>query len=336
MNSVKKTVNRKKRTLSSTQSGAYLGEDSVLRRNQVLEHAALDSFLIRFPKLALKTHFYYKFIEDNEYVINNHTHQHWEISRICSGHAEYSVSGFKSSFSPETEQYIIIPPEMAHSWALVSSPLLIHSWQVHVAAEDPDGETALEIFRTAVMESGFIVPASNTQVQTELLLWQMSGDTKSPQLFGPVLAGFARIVIGDLFLRLNPWKEKLPGPGDSQIRLKNLAERMRLFLDSNLSHAVTLNDMESHFHYSGRHLNRIFQEVYHCPIGHYLREQRINLAKRWLSTTDRSVKDIALSLGYSSSSQFCRYFFEHTAQTPSGYRVEALRATAENIQKSIK
>ena len=216
-----------------------------------------------------------------------------------------------------------------------SAPLLTHSWQVKIEAEDAEGEQVLANLREAVIAAGFLFEASFSQIQAEALLWQMSGDAGSPQVFGPILSGFARIVIGDLITRINPWPEgMLESKWEPQVALSNLAERMKIFLDENLSHPVTLGDMESHFHYSGRHLNRIFQDIYHCSIGHYLRDQRVKLSKRWLETTSRSIKDIALSLGYSNSSQFCRYFLEHAGQTPSDYRQKTADLSNERIRQS--
>lgn len=336
MEAVKKTVQRRKRIIPSGQAGSYIDTETVLLRNRILENAALESFLIRFPRLRLHVHFYYRFIENGGVVISTHGHQHWEISRICLGVTEYSVVD-GVTFRPGSEEYLIIPPKRQHGWKMLTSPLLSHSWQVQMDAEDSEGEGVLDALATAVEASGFRIPASSAQIQAEALLWQMSGKAGSPQLFGPVLSGFARIVLGDLIARINPWPEgMLELKSDPQEALINLAGRMKVFLDENLSHPVTLSDMESHFHYSGRHLNRIFQEVYHCPIGHYLRDQRIELARRWLSTTDRAVKDIALSLGYSSSSQFCRYFLEHAGSTPSDYRKVTQTLSQEQALRSVQ
>lgn len=335
MKAVKKALQHKKRMIPAKQPGTYIDTETILLRNRILETAAMDSFLIRFPRLLLHAHFYYKFIEDGECAISNHGHWHWEIARVCSGDARYTITDSDFSFHPAKTQYLIIPPKITHNWYMQSAPLLTHSWQVRIEAEDAEGEQVLANLRAAVISSGFLFEASLNQIQAEALLWQMSGDAGSPQVFGPILSGFARIVIGDLITRIDPWPEGvLESKLESQVALNNLAERMKIFLDANLSHPVTLSDMESHFHYSGRHLNRIFQEIFHCSIGHYLRDQRIKLSKRWLETTNRSVKDIALSLGYSNSSQFCRYFLEHAGRTPSDYRQQTADLNDERIRQS--
>ncbi len=336
MGLVAKKTQYKKRMGSTNQLGAHIDPEEILLRNRILEAAGLERFLIRFPRLLLRAHFYYKFIENGEFAINNHGHWDWEISRACSGIAEYSITDSDYSFQSTGSHYLVIPPKTTHRWHMQSSPLMLNSWQVKIEAEDKEGERVLETLRESVIASGFLIKASSNQLQAESLLWQMTNETISPQMFGPILSGFARILLGDLFMQINPWtSDLLESNCTLQSSLNTLAERMKVFLDENVSHPITLSDMEAHFHYSGRHLNRIFQKVHHCSIGHYLRNQRIELSKRWLLTTTRSIKDIALSLGYNNSSQFCRYFMDHANQTPSEYREKTASINNENIKQSV-
>ncbi|MEI8205894.1 MAG: AraC family transcriptional regulator [Kiritimatiellales bacterium] len=333
---MKKTKQRRARIIPTGQNGAYIDVETVLMRNRLLESTALETFLIRFPRLRLCAHFYYKFIEDGECSVGNHGHWSWEITRVCSGEAEYSIADTSASFRPKSSHYLIIPPKITHGWSMRTSPLLMHSWQVKIEAEDSDGQRIIDNLRESVIAAGFMVKATPNQIQAESLLWQMSGEASSPQLFGPVLSGFARIVLGDLLMRINPWPTGLiESENDYQAALNSLAERMKVFLDENLAHPVTLYDMESHFNYSGRHLNRIFHEIYHRSIGHYQRDQRIELAKRWLATTTRSIKDIAFSLGYHSPSQFCRCFLGQAGQTPVDYREKTASVNKDKINESI-
>lgn len=309
--------------------------ESVLRRNQALESSGLDNFLIRLPRLKIHTHFYYKFVEDGECTIGDHGHMHWEITRIRAGGAAYTIPSIKQSILPDSDHYLIIPPRLTHSWRMTHAPLLMNSWQVHIAAEDSDGETVLKTLRKSVIEAGYLVLANSSQRDAEDLLWDMVNEERIPQIFGSILSGFARIIIGDLLAKLNPWPEHLLSDRhDPQLAARSLAARLRMFLDENIENPITLSDLEGHFHYSERHLNRIFQKVHNVSIGQYLRQHRIELAKRWLETTDRAVKNIAFSLGYSSPGQFCRYFSLQTGLTPSQYRTRQQVNKDDHLEKS--
>jgi AraC family of transcriptional regulator, multidrug resistance transcriptional activator len=321
MNRMRKRSKPTKKKLRNELYGELLTPETVAFRNQVIEKASLESFAIRFPRLLGHVYFHYTFVADGHRAIGEHAHWHWEITRVCAGQAKYSISGYDKPVVPDAGHYLIIPPKMTHSWETNSAPLLLNGWQIRFEAQDQGAEQVLRLLGNAVKESGFLFPASPEQIQAEKLLWQMSEKKYAAQLFGPVLSGFTHMIIGELLAAINPWPAgSLETCFDKEAASINMANRLKTFLDENILHLVTLKEMESHFHYSGKHLNRIFQNIYKISIGRYLRGERIELAKCWLGTTDRSIKDIALSLGYTSSSQFCRYFMIQNGLTPSQFR----------------
>jgi AraC-like DNA-binding protein len=299
--------------------------EEVSRRNEVLKNVALDSFPIRLPHLLLNAHFHYHFNEGADFTISEHGHWHWEITRIALGAASYSTESYKKDICPGAARYLMIPPKTVHRWHVLKAPLIIQSWQVYIKAEDPEGEQVLKALHRAAIERGFLFAASPEQIQAENILWELAGRPGFSCVMGPVLAGIAGVVLGDLLMRINPWPAgMLEEKPDTETLTAQTAGRLKAFLDQNLCRPITLSNLESHFHFSSRHLNRIFQTVYHCPIGHYLRNQRVELSKCWLGTTGRSIKDIAFSLGYSNPRQFSRYFLEQSGVTPSQYRDQTI------------
>jgi AraC family transcriptional regulator, arabinose operon regulatory protein len=53
---------------------------------------------------------------------------------------------------------------------------------------------------------------------------------------------------------------------------------------------------------------------------HYQLQLRLERAKELLTTTDRSVQDVAMSVGYGDSFYFSRLFFKRESQTPTDFR----------------
>ena len=53
---------------------------------------------------------------------------------------------------------------------------------------------------------------------------------------------------------------------------------------------------------------------------------RLELAQAWLKESDRSITDIALSLGFSSSQHFAMTFRQRMGMTPSAFRSKSLSA----------
>jgi AraC family transcriptional regulator len=68
------------------------------------------------------------------------------------------------------------------------------------------------------------------------------------------------------------------------------------------------------------HLAREFRRYYHCTVGEYLREQRIEQTRRELSHSDAPLADIALAAGFADQSHFSRLFKRRTGLTPSQFR----------------
>jgi AraC-like DNA-binding protein len=67
---------------------------------------------------------------------------------------------------------------------------------------------------------------------------------------------------------------------------------------------------------SGRQLRRLFSRELNCPPRTWLREERLQLARRMLNGS-ASVKEVALSLSFRHASQFCRDFRSRFGYPPS-------------------
>jgi len=69
---------------------------------------------------------------------------------------------------------------------------------------------------------------------------------------------------------------------------------------------------------SARHLRRVFQRQFGCSPQAWLREQRLQCARRMLNP-ERSVKEVAFTLGFRGQSQFSRDFKARFSCPPSAF-----------------
>lgn len=58
----------------------------------------------------------------------------------------------------------------------------------------------------------------------------------------------------------------------------------------------------------------------------YLKDIRLNYAKIWLTTTNRSIQDISDTLQFGTRNYFTKVFKERTGITPNEYRARTGRA----------
>lgn len=73
------------------------------------------------------------------------------------------------------------------------------------------------------------------------------------------------------------------------------------------------------------HLNRVFRRHYGASLAAYARGVRLDRAAAQLTTTQRTIAEIAAAAGYSSQAHFTRAFRRHTGVPPGTYRAIAVR-----------
>lgn len=96
------------------------------------------------------------------------------------------------------------------------------------------------------------------------------------------------------------------------------------FLTQNLNRRITTQDLAKEFHLNASTLKQVFKAVYGQPIATYMKEYRIQEAMRLLQTTNLSISDIALRLGYHSQSRFSEAFKDIAHCLPTDYRKQYL------------
>jgi AraC family transcriptional regulator len=76
-----------------------------------------------------------------------------------------------------------------------------------------------------------------------------------------------------------------------------------------------------------------FQRHFGVSIGEFIRSQRIEQAKAVLAQSDEPLGSVAIQLGFSDQSHFCRAFKGQTGQTPREYR--RLFGISSKISKNL-
>lgn len=98
--------------------------------------------------------------------------------------------------------------------------------------------------------------------------------------------------------------------------LQGAVDHIHAHLEENLS-VSALAKMSG---YSKDHFSRKFKEFYGRTPRQYIADARLAQAKAWLLDTDRSIADIAASLGFCDTGYFTQFFCLKTGLAPSFYR----------------
>lgn len=108
-------------------------------------------------------------------------------------------------------------------------------------------------------------------------------------------------------------------PHDERLRMA------RAYLDSNYASAITLQYVSREAALSPYHFIRLFCRVYKQTPHQYLIQRRINRAKELLRSSDLSITEICLEVGFESLGSFSTLFRKTTGLSPSEYRKNATK-----------
>ena len=93
------------------------------------------------------------------------------------------------------------------------------------------------------------------------------------------------------------------------------------YIDSHYMEDFNLDELAKMFNISKYYFVRIFKKEFSKGPMAYLEEVRVRVAKNLLASTENRITDIALNLGFSSSSYFSQRFKILTGITPYDYRL---------------
>jgi YesN/AraC family two-component response regulator len=88
---------------------------------------------------------------------------------------------------------------------------------------------------------------------------------------------------------------------------------------------ITIQDLERTFHFNRNYYNQLSKFSTGMTLTQYLQQTRLEVAKKLLLTTNKSVREISQLLGYENRGFFYRIFREETGQTPAEYKLLHLK-----------
>ncbi|MGF7047681.1 AraC-like DNA-binding protein [Paenibacillus sp. DS2015] len=103
-------------------------------------------------------------------------------------------------------------------------------------------------------------------------------------------------------------------------QFRGVSEQIIAIVSTEYDQELTLEIIGERLHYSPNYLSRIFKKEYGTVFSEYLKNYRLEIAKKWLIETDMTVKEIAERLQYNNPQNFIRSFRKEEHVTPGIYR----------------
>ena len=130
------------------------------------------------------------------------------------------------------------------------------------------------------------------------------------------LRRLARAECAAMKLVMRFWPEKMP------LDLHRMAEfeDVLRYVRKNLASHPGVPEMAARKGWSDAHFARVFREVFHITPKQYLTRELFAESLKLLNDPDKSVKEIAAELGFSSEFNFSRFIKQCSGLAPSGLR----------------
>jgi len=98
------------------------------------------------------------------------------------------------------------------------------------------------------------------------------------------------------------------------------ARKVHAYIDSHITEPVLVEDLCALVQRSKAHFSRSFKRTFGESPHSFVVRRRVELAARYMLTTDASLSDIALQCGFADQAHLCKHFREAAAQTPAAWR----------------
>ncbi|MCL6458764.1 MAG: AraC family transcriptional regulator [Gorillibacterium sp.] len=152
------------------------------------------------------------------------------------------------------------------------------------------------------------------------IMQELFRETEQNQKYHELLITGMLFELCGLILRHVPCEPADPKKDKRRIVSMRIMQEVLEYLEANYMRVITLEDAARQANMSLFHFSRFFKSISGMSYTSYLNNIRINQAEKMISTTNKTMIDIALECGFTNVRTFNRVFKQLRAQTPSDLR----------------
>ncbi len=301
-----------------------ISEDEINRQNRLtpLLSKKMPEIIIDNYSISLIEHHWITISQQR----NFHTHRFLEIHVPYLGQGRIITKNQQAYYKPGT--FTVTPPSLPHSWECVESPLYMQVWWLIISPVNKKlkeqsssyNDLIIENLRSASALTYLLHPsffnAYDLMLQ-EVDQYRPGSEIMLESLFKQIIILLARAI--------KP--EHKPDTFQQNQRPGKLSNRMLLsrvdeFIQSNLNHELTLDEIASHIGISPRNLTRRYKKTRSQTIWQTIAQMRMTKARILLQSSNLSIFEIAERCGIYNKYYFSTMFSKHFGKSPSSFRKE--------------
>lgn len=254
--------------------------------------------------------------EKKTYNDKMHAHSFYEIHLCVKGWARFFVDG-KESFLRAGEM-AFVPKRKMHQISDISDDFEKIVWGYDLLpGTQSKGRGELATLYRGLTEFRILPVEETTLVPFSMLLKNLR--EKRANWFECIKFYTYCFLVEQTRLLL---RDEASGKADKDAVLKSgiEMEAAKLYILDNLQNGVTVQDVAKQLAVSERQLFRVCYREFGISVGEYIRQLKMERAKKLLEETDWSIGEIAEQVGYSDRFVFSKAFAAYEGLSPAKFR----------------
>ncbi len=243
---------------------------------------------------------------------DDHFHNLYEFNYFKKGNSEYLINN--DLYNLESGDVVIMPPNTLHKGIHKTNAIVE---KIFFYMDKQYLSTFLDS-RMSLPNKPVIYHTSSLKRIDEIFEELHNEFNKKKQRV------YMEILIGELIVLLQRMKTKnfISQKSTSSSIIPQVLEYIKTHFTSN----IKLEEVASRFYMNPSYFSRMFKEQTGFMFSEYITKLRIKEANKMLSLTNKHITDIAFTLGFNSSNNFCKTYKKTMGMTALEYR----RATKKN------
>ncbi|MFB3160161.1 response regulator [Neobacillus sp. 179-J 1A1 HS] len=153
-------------------------------------------------------------------------------------------------------------------------------------------------------------------LKNRVFLSELFGDSRSQQIFQNGLTS-----LSDLLRWVEYTISIIKDFVEGNEEISNPVDKTKKYIVNHISEEISMDDIAQNVHLNPDYLTRIFKKEVGVSISRYIINLKMDIAKRLLIETDKSIGEIAVGVGYFNYSSFNRIFTKMVNMSPQQFKI---------------
>lgn len=241
----------------------------------------------------------------NNLAFEAHLHNHIELVYMIEGRAKAFVDS-RECIICTGDAFIVFPNKIHQYQKIDNENSFVSIFPPELCPEFQN------IFKHKVPVSPVIKNAAENNKILPIIKNIVEINKEKTSFYDTLNKGYFLVLLSELF-QLMEFEESKSSDGNTIKTILN-------YCSENYSRDIQLESISQALHISKYYISHLFSQKLHMGFNEYIGMLRISDACKLLVSQDKSITEVAYSVGFNSTRSFNRLFLKYTGTTPKQYK----------------